>query len=158
MKRILEQNVFESLISKSDPHPCHDEVVLIAASMAKEIHLRATLNGWIGSTRILDPYCGGAGAMVVWDPEVEFERKLDVPGAQADEFVDLALLVSGSPTLLLEIKSAKEAQTASGWYRQIRGYASSGTPCVLVVAHDLGEVVTKYLDRVGVRVIDLRTL
>ena len=28
VKRILEQNVFESLISKSDPHPCHDEVVL----------------------------------------------------------------------------------------------------------------------------------
>lgn len=74
-------------------------------------------------------------------------------------YVDLALCLLGEPVLLLEIKSEREAQSASAWSRQTRDYARAlGVPCVLVIAHDLGKTQRKYLEFTKVPVCDLRTI
>lgn len=81
--------------------------------------------------------------------------------------VDLALVaeykkdydVTDVPLLLCEIKSKREAQSASAWFRQTRKYREAKrVPCILVVAHDLGDTQRRYLDLAKVPVCDLRKL
>jgi hypothetical protein len=63
------------------------------------------------------------------------------------------------PTLLLEIKSAREPQSPSAWTRQVREYeAAANAPCILVIAHDLEFWMRQYLALAHVPVLDLRSI
>lgn len=129
----------------------HDAVVLLADDMKEQVFLFAAKQGLIPDLARFVKH--------PWDwSRLSMRYEYPMPGS-AFECVDLALLVDGCAVCLLEIKSAPEAQTASGWYRQIRNYVEmSGFPCMLVIAHDLREEHYEYLQRVGVTVCDLRTL
>lgn len=73
------------------------------------------------------------------------------------DFADVAVFQGENLAFLMEIKSEAEAQTASGWTRQVKRYENlSGVPVILVVAHDLGDVQAKYLAVAGVKLLDLR--
>lgn len=120
----------------SEKGPPHDQVVLIASTKALAIGL---VRGF------LEPKL----ARKVWT-ELEY--------AITDrDFADVAVFEGDRLAFLMEIKSEAEAQTASGWTRQVKRYENlSGVPVILVVAHDLGDVQSKYLSAANVRLLDLR--
>lgn len=130
-----------------EPEPLvHDEIVLLAARRIDPIS--ALL---YEADVITDRYWGG-------DLDAVFEYEIH-GGENSDRYVDLAITKNGRPIVLLEIKSQRESQTASGWYRQIRRYSElTCLPCVLVIAHDLPSWMRDYLDATRTHILDLRPL
>jgi hypothetical protein len=112
--------------------PIHDDVVLRALA-------------WL------------AKAPGVFRVELEYEIKTQ---CGSPLWVDLAAFSeAGLPMHLFEVKSKREAQSASGWTRQVRQYTKlTGIPCSLVIAHDLSEVNERYLRFADVKVFDLRRI
>lgn len=132
----------------NDPH---DAVVLAAAKLASPI-LR-----WVSRQEF---WGEAADALLKTVYHVEFEYEFEQHSFRDDKgIVDIALTVDGIPKFSMEIKSKAEAQSASAWHRQTRYYSRlSGAPCLLVVAHDLGEIQKQYLDVTGTVWLDLRKL
>jgi hypothetical protein len=95
-----------------------------------------------------------------YDDILGFRLEHEIPSAEAfDYFADIAMTRNGQPTALLEIKSQREPQSASQWYRQVRKYSKfTGLPAALVVQHDLAPWLSEYLALAKVTVIDLRRL
>lgn len=90
------------------------------------------------------------------DPRLVVEMEYEINDAS---YVDLAVFWDDDLSFLMEIKSKREPQTASGWTRQLRRYEKAAkVPAALVVAHDLGDVQAKYLREADVHVVDLRKL
>lgn len=134
-----ETNIF-TLGVKADLS--HDAVVIAAFSKALRIY------EWAVERRVVEAVAERASLNAVPEHEVSEQS-----------YVDLAVFSYDRPILFVEVKSKQEAQSASAWTRQIRRYAKEGkAPCILCVAHDLGEVQKKYLALVNVQVVDLRTL
>ncbi len=130
----------------------HDEVTLEALSR------RNAIVGWALRREIIDIDPDTVAGQLEFELEYRVGEDIvwangDVPGRR----VDLAILHNSRPVLLLEIKSKREAQSASNWTAQVRKYAQHA-PTVLVVAHDLSPVIARYLTVAKIPVLDLRTL
>lgn len=131
----------------------HDDVVLLAAEKADHIC------AWAFSK---------LGVKLPEDYVVEYEH--EIGGANnhwndGNVHVDIGLLAIGddpvlrAPFLLLEVKSEREKQSASLWFRQIRQYRRlAKCPCILVTNYEVGPVQRRYLTRTQVPWLDLRTL
>jgi hypothetical protein len=118
----------------------HDAVVLQAAGAARNI---LQWYDWhhAGHNKEFARFSNIAEFQACVDVLLEYE----FPG-EIERFVDIAIFVGHKPLLFVEIKSKYEAQSASGWSRQVRRYARlSEAPCILAVSHKLGDVQREYL-------------
>jgi hypothetical protein len=146
--------------------PVHDDVVRMV------FHKRAEIAAWAFASGVIscNPFARGDSYDCI---EIECELEYELRGGKW--FADLALfrsvwLADDDPAIdlrvserellfLVEVKSEREEQSASGWYRQTRCYSqASGVPCVLAVAHSLGETQREYLKLAYVPVCDIRKL
>ncbi len=153
-------DVFRSMAGKEPEHDeQHDAVVLHTVQKLSHIV------GWVSQQKLMPVRFP---PLHYFGYEARFEHAIHVSGVERPLFVDLAVFAylsheeapeQGVLRFLLEIKSKREAQSASSWFRQVRGYAqAAGVPCILVVEHDLGATQCAYLNATNVPVLDLRTL
>lgn len=137
--------------------PIHDEVVLMAEEKVRAILEQAVD---VGVFDVFDSV-NDIVRQPQWSllPSRDWRVRCELEWKIEHRFVDLMVYVGDQPVLLLEAKSEREPQAASEWSRQMRWYSESARlPCVLVIAHSLGDVQRRYLDRVGVTICDLRKL
>jgi hypothetical protein len=125
----------ETKEKEEKPEPlAHDQVVLLTYGLTV-----AQLDYLMDPEVIVLPPHGER--RWVFEPEVP-----NVYGPGTLAHTDLELWIDGKPRVLFEIKSKSEAQSASHWHRQTRGYwKGSGLPCFLVIAHDLQPYMYDYL-------------
>lgn len=136
------------MVETEDKNAVHDEVVLEAIEQAP----------WIADQLGLILQCPQLWlyGKLKGQPRLHIELEYEIENVG---FVDLAVFWDDELTFMMEIKSKREPQTASGWTRQVRKYEKAAkVPTVLVIAHDLGDVQEKYLKAADIHVLDLRTL
>ncbi len=151
-KTYLPTNPFAAS-APEDNSLCHDAVVLETARLLCEI-----LPWAVSPASPVQQLCGCAIPKPYY---FHYEYELATDSWRDDRgIVDLAVVDHrDNPFLLLEIKSSREAQSASAWTRQVRYYARQAkVPCLLVVAHDLGDVQRRYLEETLTPWLDLRRM
>lgn len=126
----------------------HDEVVLLALERWEYINFEVERRG----------------ILTKQESRRAFYAVLEYAVGSKDDgdygWVDLALLdEADTPVLLLEVKSKREPQSASGWTRQVRNYQRlTQVPCILVVAHDLAPWMKRYFRASSANWLDVRTV